>query len=166
MDSLNRYYWYLGVYIALYGVMKVAISACLLGEKCRYDASHNKNEVLLSHLEGAELIAFCPEDDAFGSPRPTMDLIRTNVGDKAISNASGEDLSNPIEAYAKAFFDKHTKIELFIGKDRSPSCGVCSSRLYDEDKNLLSSSEAGLMAKVAKERNIDCVDAEDFTGLS
>ena len=166
MDSPNCYYWYLGVYIALYGVMKVAISACLLGEQCRYDASHNKNEVLLSHLEDAELIAFCPEDDAFGSPRPTMDLVRTATGDRAISNVSGEDLSMPVIDYAKTFFDTHTNINLFIGKDRSPSCGVCSARLYDEEKKLLSFSEAGLMAKVAKERNIDCVDAEKFIGLS
>lgn len=166
MDSVNCYYWYLGVYIALYGVMKVAISACLLGEKCRYDASHNKNEVLLSHLKDAELIAFCPEDDAFGSPRPTMDLIETKEGHKALSNMTGEDLSTPVIEYAEAFFDRHTDIDLFIGKDRSPSCGVYSARLYDEEKKLLSSTEAGLMAKVAKERNIHCVDAEKFIGLS
>ena len=165
MDSLNCCYWYLGVYIALYGVMKVAISACLLGKECRYDASHNKNEVLLSHLGGVECIAFCPEDDAFGSPRPSMDLIETKEGQKAISNMTGEDLSTPVIDYAKLFFDMHTDIDLFIGKDRSPSCGVCSARLYDEEKNLLSSSEAGLMAKIAKERNIDCVDAEKFIGL-
>jgi uncharacterized protein YbbK (DUF523 family) len=143
---------------------KVAISACLLGEKCRYDASHNKNEVLLSHLKDAKLIAFCPEDDAFGSPRPTMDLVKTKEGHKALSNMTGEDLSSPVIGYAKIFFDTHKDIDLFIGKDRSPSCGVCSARLYDEDKNLLSSKEAGLMAKVALNRNIHCIDAEDFKG--
>jgi len=143
---------------------KIAISACLLGEKCRYDASDNKNEMLLAQLEEVELIPFCPEDDAFGTPRPTMDLIETKEGHKAISNNSGEDLSAPVVQYAKAFFERHTDIDLFIGKDRSPSCGVCSARLYDEEKNLLSSQEAGLMAKEAKKRNINCVDAEDFRG--
>ncbi len=143
---------------------KVAISACLLGEKCRYDASDNRDEILLSKLKDAQLISFCPEDDAFGTPRPTMDLIETKEGHKAISNSSGEDLSAPVIQYAKAFFEMHTDIDLFIGKDRSPSCGVCSARLYDEKKNLLSSQEAGLMAKEAKKRNINCVDAEDFRG--
>jgi len=143
---------------------KVAISACLLGEKCRYDASDNKNEMLLAQLKEVELIPFCPEDDAFGTPRPTMDLIETKEGHKAISNTSGEDLSAPVVQYAKAFFESHTDIDLFIGKDRSPSCGVCSARLYDEEKNLLSFQEAGLMAKEAKKRNINCVDAEDFRG--
>jgi len=164
MDSGYGSDWYLGLYFALYGVMKVAISACLLGEKCRYDASDNEDMALLEKLKNVELIAFCPENDAFGSPRPTMDLIATKEGHKAISNMTNEDLSTPVIAYAKAFFDKHADIELFIGKDRSPSCGVCSARLYDEEKNLLSSQEAGLMAKEALNRNIYCIDAEDFKG--
>ena len=147
------------------GMKKVAISACLLGEKCRYDASHNRNEALLRLLDGAKVISFCPEDHAFGTPRPTMDLIETKEGHKAISNESGEDLSAPVTLYAQHFFDTHPKIDLFIGKDRSPSCGVCSAKLYDEEKYLLSSQEAGLMVKEAKKRNINCVDAEEFRGL-
>lgn len=111
-----------------------------------------------------DIIPFCPEDFAFGTPRPTMDLVQTPQGDKAISNVDGEDLSAPIIEYATHFFDTHKELDLFIGKDRSPSCGVCSARLYDEEKTLLSSKEAGLMAREAKKRNIDCIDAEDFKG--
>ena len=141
---------------------KVAISACLLGEKCRYDATDNYNAALLKKLEEVECISFCPEDYAFGSPRPTMDLIQTQLGIKAISNSSGDDLSAPVEQYARDFFDEHADIDLFIGKDRSPSCGVCSAKLYDQEKNLLSDKEAGLMAKEAKIRGIRSLDAEDF----
>lgn len=143
----------------------IALSACLLGKKCRYDASDNRNDTLLDQLEGVELISFCPEDHAFGTPRPTMDLIETKEGQKAISNESGEDLSSPVIQYAQHFFDTHPQIDLFIGKDRSPSCGVCSARVYDAHKNLIGSNEAGLMAKEAKKRNIDCIDAEEFKGL-
>jgi uncharacterized protein YbbK (DUF523 family) len=141
---------------------KIAISACLLGKPCRYDGSDNKNNTLLKALKDTELIPFCPEDHAFGSPRPTMDLIQTTNGIRAISNLSKEDLSLPIRAYAKQFFEKHKDIELFIGKDRSPSCGVCSARLYDEDKNLLSSEKAGLMAHEALKRGIYAIDAEQY----
>ena len=141
---------------------KVAISACLLGEKCRYDASDNKNLILLEKLKDVEIIPFCPEDYAFGSPRPTMDLIKTKEGIKAISNMTGDDLSTPVEEYAKRFFDTHSEIVLFIGKDRSPSCGVSSAKLYNEEKNLISTQEAGLMAKEAKVRGITAIDAEDY----
>ncbi len=133
-----------------------------MGEKCRYDASDNYNIELIAKLEGYELIPFCPEDHAFGSPRPTMDLIQTEEGQKAISNMTGEDLSAPVEQYATEFFEKHEDIDLFIGKDRSPSCGVCSAKLYDQEKNLLSDKEAGLMAKEAKIRGIRSLDAEEF----
>ena len=141
---------------------KIAISACLLGEKCRYDATDNRNDELLAKLEGSELIPFCPEDHAFGSPRPTMDLIKTEQGIKAISNKTGADLSFAVERYAKYFFDKHADIDLFIGKDRSPSCGVCSAKVYDREKNLLSAKEAGLMVKEAKVRGIEAIDAERY----
>ena len=144
---------------------KVAISACLLGQKCRYDATDNKDDTLLVKLKDAELIAFCPEDFAFGTPRPTMDLIHFPDGNRALSNVTGEDLSDPVIEYAIRFFDTHREVDLFIGKDRSPSCGVCSARVYDEEKNLLSLKEAGLMAKEAQKRNIDCIDAEVFKGL-
>ncbi|SFZ98992.1 COG1683: Uncharacterized conserved protein / FIG143828: Hypothetical protein YbgA [hydrothermal vent metagenome] len=141
---------------------KVAISACLLGKECRYDASHNRDDDLLNELKEFELVPFCPEDFAFGSPRPTMDLVETGSGIKAISNKTKMDLSFAIEGYAKNFFDKHKDIELFIGKDRSPSCGVCSAKLYDEDKNLISTKARGLMAKEAKERGIESYDAERY----
>ncbi len=141
---------------------RVAISACLLGNKCRYDASDNKNEELLQMLKEDTLIAFCPEDFAFGSPRPTMDLVWTKEGISAISNETKEDVSKPIVVYANNFFDKHQDIDLLIGKDRSPSCGVCSAKLYNEQKELLSTRESGLMVKEAKKRGVACVDAEEF----
>ena len=136
-----------------------------MGEKCRYDATDNYNAELMSNLEGYELIPFCPEDHAFGSPRPLMDLIQTELGIKAISASTGDDLSAPVEEYARDFFDKHSDIDLFIGKDRSPSCGVCSAKLYDQEKNLISDNEAGLMAKEAQKRSINCIDAEDFVSI-
>ena len=91
-----------------------------------------------------------------------MDLVKTKSGVRAISNETAEDLSPAIEEYAKEFFNTHGNFDLFVGKDRSPSCGVCSARLYDTKKNLLSSDEAGLMAKEAKKRGIKSVDAEDY----
>jgi len=143
---------------------KVAISACLLGNRCRYDGEGNFNGELLEKLRGDELVAFCPEDFAFGTPRPTMDLIETEQGIKALSNLTGADLSPPVAAYADAFFDTHPDIDLFIGKDRSPSCGVRSAKLYDRDKNLLRADAAGLMAAKAMEKGIETWDAEEYLG--
>jgi len=141
---------------------KIAVSACLLGETCRYDGSHNRNDALLEKLGGVQVVPFCPEDDAFGTPRPTMDLIETENGVRALSNATGEDLTEPVIAYAKAFFESHPDIALFVGKDRSPSCGVCSARCYSEERELLSDKVPGLMAQEALNCGIEAIDAETF----
>ena len=143
---------------------KIAISACLLGRTCRYDGRENRDNALLEKLKGEELIPFCPEDFCYGTPRPTMDLVATDQGIKALSNLTGADLSAPVVAYAEAFFDTHPDIDLFIGKDRSPSCGVRSAKLYDRDKNLLRADATGLMAAKAMEKGIEAWDAEEYLG--
>jgi len=142
--------------------MKVAISACLLGNRCRYDGRENYDPKLLGLLEGYEIVGFCPEDFCYGTPRPTMDLVDNSKEIKAISNLTGADLTPPIKEYAKAFFDNNKDIELFIGKDRSPSCGVCSAKVYDKDKNLISTNGTGIMAKEAIDRGIKAYDAEEY----
>ncbi len=141
---------------------KVAISACLMGRECRYDASNNLDEELLKQLKGYELIAFCPEDYAFGSPRPTMDLVEIESKVLAISNENGDNLSDSIEEYAKDFFDTHRDIDLYIGKDRSPSCGVCSAKVYNRQKVLISTVGVGLMSKEAQKRGIKSIDAQNY----
>ena len=102
---------------------KVAISACLLGEACRYDGTDNRNDLLLEKLKGCELIPFCPEDNVFGTPRPTMDLVETESGIKALSNATGADLSSPVEAYGKGF-SAAMRISIFLsGRTEAQAAG-------------------------------------------
>lgn len=141
---------------------KVAISACLTGKLCKYNGDNNLDINLLSLLKkDYELIGFCPEDYAFGTPRPTMDLIQEDGSIKAISNNNGDNLTSEIELYAKYFFTKYQNIELFIGKDRSPSCEVNTAKLYDKDKQLISTSAKGIMAKEAEKRSIKSIDASE-----
>jgi len=141
---------------------KVALSACLLGCSCRYDANHNLNQTLLELLKSYEVIPFCPEDHCFGTPRPTMDLVENKNEILAISNESKKNLSFPLQNYAYDFFSKNAEIKLFIGKDRSPSCAVKSAKVYDKKKNLLCKNGTGLMSKIALEFGIGCWDAEVY----
>jgi len=142
--------------------IKVAISACLTGCHCRYDGDDNLNEYLLKKLELFEILPFCPEDNAFGTPRPTMDLVDNGKTIDAISNETAKNLSIPITNYAEDFFKQHSDIKLFIGKDRSPSCAVHSGKVYDKKKNLLHRNGTGLMAKVALDLGIECWDSEEY----
>jgi len=142
--------------------MKIAISACLLGRNCRYNGEIKKNQELIDLLSKDELIPFCPEDYCYGTPRPSMDLINTNNEIKAVCNTTLKDLTPPLQDYANNFFNKHDDIELFIGKDRSPSCGVKSAKVYTTDKSLITINGTGIMAKEAIDRKIKAIDAEEY----
>lgn len=140
---------------------KVALSSCLLGCRCRYDANDNLNEQLLELLSDYEIVPFCPEDYCFGTPRATMDLVKEE-GIVARSNENQNNLTADIRAYAEDFFLNNPEIELVIGKDRSPSCGVKSAKVYDREKNLLHTDGTGIMIEEALALGIPCWDAEIY----
>lgn len=41
--------------------MKIMVSACLLGENCKYNGGNNRNEKVLEFIKGHEVIPVCPE---------------------------------------------------------------------------------------------------------
>ena len=51
--------------------MRVLISACLLGENCKYSGGNNRNETVLAWLreQGHEAVPVCPEQLG-GLPTP------------------------------------------------------------------------------------------------
>ena len=106
---------------------KLLISACLLGENCRYTGGNSYTPGIEKLKERFELLPVCPE--AFGglqSPRAPSE----RVGDKVLSR-SGEDVT---EAFRRGA-EKALEIALAHGaaravlKERSPSCG--SGAIYD-----------------------------------
>lgn len=48
---------------------KILVSACLLGEKCRYDGKECKNPLIEQLNRYFDLVPFCPEVEG-GSPHP------------------------------------------------------------------------------------------------
>jgi len=141
---------------------KIAVSSCLLGNNCKYNGNNNLSIELLDKIKDYKIVPFCPEDYAFGTPRETMDLVLIDNEIEAISTENYNNLSQPIKDYAKDFFDNNRDIKLFVGKDKSPSCGVSSTKLYDIDKNLISTNNSGLMAKEAIKRDLKAYDATKF----
>ena len=41
--------------------MRILVSACLIGGLCKYNGKSNRSERVRRYLEGAEIIAVCPE---------------------------------------------------------------------------------------------------------
>ena len=132
--------------------MKILISACLLGEPCRYDGRSKPVEDVLS-LEkmGYELIPVCPEvQGGLPTPRPPAECQR----DGRIVNRAGEDVT---EAYQKGA-QKALELARTHGctaavlKEKSPSCGCYE--IYDGSFSRQLIPGQGATAKLLQKHQI------------
>ena len=120
----------------------VLVSACLLGERCRYDGRHNKDELLRRALasRGERAVPFCPEQaGGLTTPRPAAWIEARdaravlNGEDRVIAN-TGADVTVQFLSGARAALEKCREegIERAYLKERSPSCGVRRTHVADQ----------------------------------
>jgi uncharacterized protein YbbK (DUF523 family) len=118
---------------------KILVSACLLGNKVRYDANDVPTESSLLDQWNAEgrLIAFCPEV-AGGLSVPRLPAeIQSHDGNAVLDGTAkvldnqGNDVSENFITGAKKALEtaQANNIKVAILKAKSPSCG--SSFIYD-----------------------------------
>lgn len=105
----------------------ILVSACLLGENCKYSGGNNYNEDVIRYLKGREFLPVCPEmDGGLKSPRAPAEIQNGRVVDE-----EGKDVTEAFLKGAKITLDlaKEHQAELCILKANSPSCG-CGT-VYD-----------------------------------
>ncbi len=141
--------------------MKAMISKCMLGVPCRYDGkSKPLDENILNKLkEKYELIPFCPEEVALPTPRPPARFI----GDRII-DINGIDKTDAFLKGAKEALNlcKKENIKLFIGKEKSPSCGIKKTSAYINGCECKCDAP-GLTAKLLKEEGIELLSEWNLT---
>ena len=106
---------------------RIAVSACLLGQAVRYDATHRRHEFVARHLvDVAELLALCPEHGAgFGVPRPPMELRGDPGQPRAVRvDDPSVDLTQALEAYSRSTASALASVDGYVFKKGSPSCGL------------------------------------------
>ena len=106
---------------------KIAVSACLLGENCKYSGGNNRSETVLNFIKDKEVIPVCPEvAGGLTTPRVPVEL----VGGVAI-NRDGVNVDKEFHLGVERTLEKLAaeEIELVILQPRSPSCG--SRQVYD-----------------------------------
>lgn len=132
--------------------MTIAVSACLLGEKIRFDGGHKQEHFITDELsQFAEFVPFCPEHLAFGTPRPSVRLVRLQSETHVQTNKDGSDLT---EVLLHASRSELSKISLqplcgIIFKSKSPSCGMSSAKIY-LDNGFCEGKEDGVFAALCK----------------
>ena len=139
--------------------MKYAVSACLLGENCKYSGGNNYNEKLCKYLEGHEVISVCPEVTG-GLPIPRMPF---ELVDGIAVNKAGENVHQQVMTGAKACIDllKDENIDCVILQPRSPSCGV--GRIYDGTFSGKLTDGNGLFVQELLKNGFKVVSADVFT---
>lgn len=138
--------------------MKVLVSACLLGDNCKYNGKNNFNEQLFRFLADKEVISICPE--VFGglsTPRSPVEI----VGGKAI-NKLGEDCTAQFEKGAKIALEiaEREQPDLIILQPRSPSCGA--KQIYDGTFSGKLIDGQGFTARLLKEKGFLLKEPEDL----
>ena len=129
---------------------KLLISACLLGENCKYSGGNNYCAAVEHLKERYELIAVCPErDGGLSTPRTPSE----RLGDKVVSK-TGEDVTAQFERGAAlaltAALENGCKCALL--KERSPSCGC--GEIYDGTFTGTVIPGDGVTAELLKRHNI------------
>lgn len=138
--------------------MKILVSACLLGEKCKYDGGSNFNETVAAFCRGKEVIVVCPEiSSGMGSPRVPAEIVNGKVTDR-----NGKDVDEIYRGGVEKVMEeiKGEEIELAVLKARSPTCGV--REIYDGTFTGTKIKGVGIFAEALMEKGISVMDEEEL----
>jgi uncharacterized protein YbgA (DUF1722 family)/uncharacterized protein YbbK (DUF523 family) len=113
----------------------VGISACLLGDRVRFDGGHKRNAFLTETFgRFVEWVPVCPEVECgLGTPRESMRLVRVEDGVRLITVKSAVDLTAQLERFSRSRVSALAREGLsgYVLKKDSPSCGLERVKVYD-----------------------------------
>lgn len=136
-------------------MLKIGISACLLGEKVRYDGGHKLDHYIKETLgKYVTFIGVCPEVEmGLPVPREAMRLVGDKDSPRLLTIRSNIDYTDKMLAWASKKLDKleNEKLCGFIFKSRSPSSGMKGVKVYN-DSGIPVKTGVGIFAKSFMEK--------------
>lgn len=145
--------------------MKIAVSACLLGENCKYSGGNNRSERLLSELAKhpeIEVIPVCPEvAGGLPTPRPPAEIVDGEVVNNLGASVDAEYRAGVAAEMAR--LKPHIEsgeLAAAVLQSRSPSCGV--HEVYDGTFTGRLIAGRGLFAQALMGEGVPLVDAADI----
>ena len=138
--------------------MKIMVSACLMGENCKYNGGNNLSEKILEFVKGHEVITVCPEVmGGLPIPRIPAEIVNGVVTTKDGRNVDSEFRIGADKALKIAI---ENQVDLVILQSRSPSCG--SKQIYDGSFSGKKIEGQGIFAKMLAENGFKILDAENL----
>ena len=138
--------------------MKIMVSACLLGENCKYNGGNNLSEKVMNFIKDHEVIPVCPEVMG-GLPTPRLSSEIVN-GVVTASDGHSVDMEFRKGAQIGLAMAKENEVDLVILQSRSPSCGV--KQVYDGTFSGNKIEGQGIFAQLLMENGYKIIDVEDL----
>jgi len=136
--------------------VRILVSACLLGEKVRYDGGHKGDLFLIETLGPfVEWVRVCPEADCgLPVPREAMRLVGDPECPRLVTNRTGIDHTDRMERWAKARLEELSGFDLcgYICKKDSPSSGMERVKVYGAGGGIPVGTGAGIFTRRFMER--------------
>lgn len=136
--------------------LRLGVSACLLGERVRYDGEHKRDAFLCDELgPRVEWVSVCPEVElGLGVPRETVRLEQRAGEVRLVAPGSGRDLTAAMTLYAARRLDELAGLRLsgFVLKRDSPSCGLLRVRVHGPEGEAARRTGRGLFAAALRQR--------------
>jgi uncharacterized protein YbgA (DUF1722 family)/uncharacterized protein YbbK (DUF523 family) len=143
--------------------VRIGVSACLLGEKVRYDGGHKRDPFISETLgRHVQLVGVCPEVECgLPVPREPMHLSGSPDAPRLVTIQTGRDHTDRMAAWAGRRLRAlgHEDLAGFIVKSRSPSCGMRGVKVYTDGKTPVHKG-VGLFARAFME-HFPLVPVED-----
>lgn len=137
--------------------MKIVVSACLLGENCKYNGGNNYSPTVAEFIKGREVIPVCPERLAgLGIPREPIEIV-----DGVVRRKDGTSVDDALRKAVEQILAQleGQDIECVILKSRSPTCGV--KQVYDGTFSGTLVDGMGVLAAALREKGYKVIDSED-----
>jgi len=130
----------------------IVVSKCLGFEACRYNAQILNSKLIEKLKNHAQIIPVCPEKEiGLKTPRPPLRLIKKNNKIQLIQPETNKNLTDKMSDFINDFLTKKlNKVDGFILKNRSPSCGLEDCKLYLPDNDNHVGKTDGLFAAEIK----------------
>ena len=110
---------------------RIGISKCLEFDMCRYDGSRINNNFVRNMKEYVDFVPVCPEVGiGLGSPRKPIRLVTIDGKKNLYQPSSKKNLTEDMHDFGKKFAESNSKLDGFIFKRDSPTCGISDVRLY------------------------------------
>lgn len=146
----------------------ILVSACLLGENCKYNGGNNKSDLVIEYLKGKKFIKICPEElGGLKTPRnPSEILGSANLvlkGKSFIINNKGENVTTEFVngAYKCLEIAKQNNCSMAILKSNSPSCG--KGVIYDGTFNNIKIKGNGITTQLLLDNKIEVLTENEVS---